>query len=117
MPYVAISVEVSDSILRQSAMARNDYPNPSFPLDVPLHALCQPARTCRDPGGKPSGTRVYCPSLRFSQSTLDDSGRNQGRPLPMFWAVCLQLAPTQGCQELSRTECEMHVAAATRSLQ
>ena len=31
MPYMAISVGVPDSILRQSAMAQSDYPNPSFP--------------------------------------------------------------------------------------
>ena len=87
-----------------------------FLLDVLLHALHQPACARRDPGGKPSGTRVYYPSLRFSQSTLDDSGRNQGGPLPTLQAACHQLAPTQGCQELSCTECERHVAAATHSL-
>ena len=38
-----------------------------FLLDVLLHVLHQPARTCRDPGGKPSGARVYYPSLRFPQ--------------------------------------------------
>ena len=63
-------------------------------------------------GGKPSGTRVYCLSLRFSQSTLDDSGHNRGRPLPRVWAACCQLAPTQGCQELSRTRCGICVVVA-----
>ena len=51
--------------------------------------------------------RVYCLSLRFSQSTLDDLGHNRGGPLPMVWAVCHQLVPIQGCQELSCTECEI----------
>ena len=55
-----------------------------FLLDVSLHAPCQPAFTHRDPGGKPSGVRAYCPSLKFSQSTLDDSGHNRGGPLPGF---------------------------------
>ena len=50
---MAIIVGVPDSILRQSTMARSDYP-----------------------GGKLSGVRVYDPPLRFPQSTLDDSGRN-----------------------------------------
>ena len=45
-------------------------------------------------GGKPSGTRVYCPALKFSQSTLDDSGHNWGRTLPTLWAACHQLGPT-----------------------
>ena len=76
---------------------------------------CQPAHAWRDRGGKPSGTRVYCLSLRFSQSTLDDSGHNQGGPSPTVWAVCPQLAPTQGHQELSCTECEIHMVVATRS--
>ena len=84
-----------------------------FLLDVSLHVLHQPVCTCRDPGGKPSGTRVYCPSLKFPQSTLADSGRNRGRPSPMIWAACRQLVPTQGCQELSCTKCEMHMVAAT----
>ena len=50
---------------------------------------------------------VYCPSLKFSQSTLDDLGRNRGGPLPVVRAACHQLAPTQGCQDLSRTRCEI----------
>ena len=75
----------------------------------------QPACACRDPGGKPSGTRVYCPSLKFSQSTLDDSGHKRGRPLPMVQAVCHQLVPTQGCQELSCTKCEICMVVAMHS--
>ena len=75
----------------------------------------QPAHACRDPGGKPSGMRVYCLSLRFSQSTLDDSGRNRGRPSSTVQAACPQLVPTQGCQKLSCTECETRAVAATWS--
>ena len=86
-----------------------------FLLDVSSHAPCQPARARRDPGGKPSGMRVYCLSLRFSQSTLDDSGHNRGRPLPAVRAVCPQLMPTQGCQELSCTECKIRAVVATWS--
>ena len=86
-----------------------------FLLDVSPHAPHQPAHARRDPGGKPSGTRVYCPSLKFSQSTLDDSGRNRGGPLPTVWAACHQLAPTQECQELSCTECEICMVVATCS--
>ena len=66
-------------------------------------------------GGKPSGTRVYCPSLKFSQSTLDDSGRNRGGPSTTAWAACCQLVPTQGCQELSHTKCKIHAVVATCS--
>ena len=94
-------------------MARSDYPNPSFPPKCIVHALCQPAHTRRDPGGKPSGTRVYYPPLRFPQSTLDDSGRNQGEPSPTLRATWLQSAPTKGCQELSRTGNDVRVAVAT----
>ena len=65
------------------------------------------AHARRDPGRKPSGTTVYCLSLVFSQSTLDDSGCNRGGPLPAVWAVCHQLVPIQGHQELSRTECRI----------
>ena len=83
-----------------------------FLLDVSSHAPHQPAYARRDPGRKPSGMRVYCPSMKFSQSTLDDSGHNQGRPSPMIQAVCHQLAHTQGCQELSCTKCEMLAVAA-----
>ena len=86
-----------------------------FLLDVLTHVPHQPAHARRDPGGKPSVTRVYCPSMKFSQSTLDDSGHNRGGPLPMVWTACHQLAPTQGCQELSRTKCRIHVVAATCS--
>ena len=86
-----------------------------FLLDVSLHVPCQPACVRRDPGGKPSGTRVYCPSLKFPQSTFDDLGHNRGWPSPTIWAACRQLVPTQGCQELSHTECEMHGVAATCS--
>ena len=75
----------------------------------------QPAHACRDPGGKPSCMRVYCLSLRFSQSTLDDSGRNRGGPLPMVWAACPQSAPTQGCQELSCTKCKICAVVAKQS--
>ena len=71
-----------------------------FLLDVSSHAPCQPAHARRDLGGKPSGMRVYCLSLRFSQSTLDDLGHNQGGPSPTVQAVCRQLAPTQGCQRI-----------------
>ena len=86
-----------------------------FLLDVSLHVSHHLTHAHRDPGGKPSGMRVYCPSLRFSQSTLDDSGHNQGRPSPMVRAACHQLAPTQGCQELSHTKCEICVVVATWS--
>ena len=75
----------------------------------------QPAHARRDPGGKPSGMRVYCPSLKFSQSTLDDSGHNRGGPSPMVQAACHQLAPTQGCQELSCTKCKIHMVVAMHS--
>ena len=77
--------------------------------------LHQPVHTRRDPGGKPSGVRVYYPPLRFLQSTLDDSGHNRGEPLPTLWATWLQLAPTQGCQELSCTGNGGHAAAAKHS--
>ena len=86
-----------------------------FLPDVSLHVPHQPVHACRDPGGKPSGTRVYCPSLKFSQSTLDDSGRNQGGLTPTVRAVCHQLAPTQGCQELSHTKCGICAVVAMRS--
>ena len=86
-----------------------------FLLDVLSHMPCQPACARRDPGGKPSGMRVYCPSLKFSQSTLDDSGCNQGGPSPTVWAVCYQLVPTQGHQELSCTKCGIPVVVATHS--
>ena len=66
-------------------------------------------------GGKPSGMRVYCLSLRFSQSTLDDSGHSRGGPLPTVWAACPQSVPTQGCQELSCTECKICTVVATWS--
>ena len=88
-----------------------------FLLDVLWHALHQPVHTCRDPGGKPYGARVYYPSLRFPQSTLDDLGHNQGGPLPMLQAMWLQLAPTQDRQELSHTEYGVHMVAATCSTQ
>ena len=113
MLYTAVSVGVPDSILRQSTMARSDYPNLSFPPRCILHALCQPVCTRRDPGGKPSGARVYCPPLRFPQSTLDDSGHNQSEPSLMLQAMQLQSAPTQEHQELSCTENDGCVAAAT----
>ena len=77
-----------------------------FLLNVALYVLCQPVCTHRDQGGKASGVRVYDLSPRFLQSTLDYLGHNRGEPLPMLWTMWLQLAPTQGCQELSRTECE-----------
>ena len=73
---------------------------------------CQPACARRDPGGKPSGTRVYCLFLRFSQSTLDDSGHNQGGPSPAIRAACPQSVPTQGRQELSYTECRIRMVVA-----
>ena len=80
-----------------------------------MHVLHQPVHTRRDPGGKPSGARVYYPPLRFPQSTLDDSGCNRGEPSLTLWATQLQLAPTQGCQELSCIENDVCVAAATHS--
>ena len=86
-----------------------------FLLDVSLHVPHQPVCACWDPGGKPSGMRVYCPSLKFSQSTLDDSGRNRGGPSPMVQAACHQLAPTQGHQELSCTKCRICRVVATHS--
>ena len=76
---------------------------------------CQPVCAHRDPRGKPSGMRVYCPSLKFSQSTLDDSGHNRGGPSPTVWAVCHQLGPTQGHQELSRTKCKICMVVAMHS--
>ena len=94
-------------------MAPNNYPNPSFPPRCIMHMLNQPAHTHRDPGGKPSGARVYCHPLRFPQSTLDDEGCNRGEPLPMLWAMQLQLVATWGCQELSCTENDVSTAAAT----
>ena len=102
---MVISVGVSDSILRQSAMAWSDYPNPSFPPRCTI--------TCATPA---CGMSVYCPSLKFPQSTLDDLGHNRGGPSPTLWAACHQLVPTQGHQELSCTECGVHMAAATCSL-
>ena len=86
-----------------------------FLLDVSLHAPRQPAHARRDPEGKPSGTRAYCPSLKFSQSTLDDLGHNRGGTLPMNQATCRQLVPTQGCQDLSHTKCKIRAMAATCS--
>ena len=86
-----------------------------FLLDVSSHTPRQPVHARRDPGGKPSGTRVYCPSLKFSHSTLDDSGHNRGGPSPMVWATCHQLVPTQGCQELSCTKCGIHMVVAMHS--
>ena len=76
---------------------------------------CQPVHVRTDPGGKPSGMRVYCPSLKFSQSTLDDSGCNRGGPSPTVWAACHQLVPTQECQELSCTNCRIRVVVAMHS--
>ena len=86
-----------------------------FLLDISSHMPHQPVHAHRDLGGKPSGTRVYCLSLRFSLSTLDDSGCNRGGPLPTVQAVCPQLAPTQGHQELSCTECKICAVVATQS--
>ena len=43
--YVAISVGVPDSILRQSAMAQSDYPDPSFPPRCTI-AHATPACAC-----------------------------------------------------------------------
>ena len=83
-----------------------------FLLDVSSHAPHQPACARRDPGGKPSGTRVYCLSLRFSQYTLDDLGCNRGGPSPAVRAAYPQSAPTQGCQELSCTKCEIRAVVA-----
>ena len=53
---MAISVGVPNSILRQSAMAQSDYPNPSFPPRYAVVHAMPATCTCRDPGGKPSGT-------------------------------------------------------------
>ena len=115
MPYVAISVEVSDYLKCRAQWLEVIIPICPFLLDISLHAPHQPAHTRRDPGGKPSGMRVYCPSLKFSQSTLDDSSRNRGGPSPTVQAACSQLVPTQGCQELSCTECEICAVVAMHS--
>ena len=96
-------------------MAQSNYPNLSFPPRC-IVTCATPACTCTfGSRGKPSGTRVYCPSLKFSQSTLDDTGGNQGGPLPTVWAACHQLVPTQGCQELSCTECKICAVVAMHS--
>ena len=87
MPYVAIGVEVSDSYSRAQWLKVIISIRPLL-LDVLSHMPHQPAHACRDPGRKPSGTRVYCPSLKFSQSTLDDSGHNRGGPSPTVRAAC-----------------------------
>ena len=94
-------------------MAQSDYPNPSFPPRCAIVMLCRLMHAHRDPGGKPSGARVYYPPLRFLQSTLDDLGCNRYGPTPMLWAMWLQSVPTQGCQELSRTENDARMATAT----
>ena len=86
-----------------------------FLLDISSHLPHQPAHARRDLGGKPSATRMYCLSLRFSQSTLDDSGCNRGGPSPTVRAVCPQLVPTQGCQELSCIKCKIRMVVATWS--
>ena len=110
---MAISVGVPNSILRQSAMAQNDYPNLSFPPRCaavrakPVYAYTQGST------GKPSGARVYYPPLRFPQFTLDNLVRNRYGPMPTLWAMRLQSVPTQGCQELSRTENDACTAVAT----
>ena len=36
----------------------------------------------------------------FPIATLEDLGRNQGGTRSMIWVTRIQLAPTQGCQEL-----------------
>ena len=84
-----------------------------FLLDVLLYVLHQLMCTHRDPGGKPSGARVYYSPLRFPQSTLDYTGCNQYGPMPTLWAMWLQSAPTRGCQELSCTENDVHMVVAT----
>ena len=76
---------------------------------------CQPAHAHRDLGRKPSGMRVYCLSLGFSQSTLDDLGHNQGGPSPAVWAACPQSVPIQGRQILSHTEFRTRAVVATWS--
>ena len=96
---MVISVGVPNSILRQSAMAQMIIPIHPFLLDVLLYVLHQLMQTHRDPGGKPSGARVYYPPLRFLQSTLDDLGHNRYGPMPTLQATWLQSVPTQGCQE------------------
>ena len=93
-------------------MARSNYHNLSFPPRC-IIACTMPTCTCMwGSRGKPSGTRVYCPSLKFPQPTLDDSGRNRGGPLPTVWAACHQLVPTQGCQDLSCTKFEIRAVVA-----
>ena len=96
-------------------MARSNYPNPSFPPRCIVAHATTAAHAHRDPGGKPSGMRVYCLYLRFSLSTLDDSGRNRGGPLPTVQAACPQSVPNQGCQELLYTECKICAVVAMQS--
>ena len=96
-------------------MAQSGYPNPSFPPRYAIVHATPATHTPRDLGGKPSGARAYYPPLMFPQSTLDDSGHNRYGPMPMLRVMWLQLAPTQGCQELSRTENNACVASATHS--
>ena len=110
---MAISVEVPNSILSRAQWLEVIIPIHPFLLDVPLYALCQLAHTCRDPGGKSSGARVYYSPLRFLQFTRDDSDCNRCGPMPTFWAMWLQSVPTQGCQELSCTGNDVHMAADT----
>ena len=64
-----------------------------FILDISSHTPCQPAHAHRDLGGKPSGMRVYCLSLRFSQSTPDDLGCNQGGLRPRFGLCVVSRCP------------------------
>ena len=73
-------------------MIQSGYPNLSFPPRYAIVCATPATHTHRDPGGKPSGARVYYPPLRFQQS------HNQYGPTPALWAMQLQLVPTQGCQ-------------------
>ena len=62
--------------------------------DLPgMHSLpIQPANS--------TDTRVYGLSSFLQATTLEDLGRNQGGTRSTIWATRVQLAPTQGCQEL-----------------
>ena len=94
-------------------MAQSGYPNPSFLPGYAVVCATLAMHTHRDPGGNPLVRGAYYPPLRFPQSTLDDSGHNQYGPTPTLWVMWLQLAPTQGCQELSCTENDVRMAGDT----
>ena len=50
---MAISVGIPNSILRQSAMAQSDYPNPSFPPRYAIVHAMPATYTHRDPEENP----------------------------------------------------------------